>query len=52
MSRLVLIVDDEPGILSALAGILGDEGYETLTTSSGGEAVELYRQRRPDVVFL
>jgi UDP-3-O-acyl N-acetylglucosamine deacetylase len=52
MSRLVLIVDDEPGILSALAGILGDEGYETLTTSSGGEAVELYRQRSPDVVFL
>jgi UDP-3-O-[3-hydroxymyristoyl] N-acetylglucosamine deacetylase len=52
MSRLVLIVDDEPGILSALAAILGDEGYETLTTSSGGEAVELYRQRQPDVVFL
>ncbi|HUO86736.1 MAG TPA: UDP-3-O-acyl-N-acetylglucosamine deacetylase [Thermoanaerobaculia bacterium] len=52
MSTLVLIVDDEPGILAALSGILGDEGYETLTTSSGAEAVELYRQRRPDVVFL
>ncbi len=52
MSRLVLIVDDEPGILTALAGILGDEGFETLTTASGGEAVELYRERSPDVVFL
>ena len=52
MSRLVLIVDDEPGILSALSGILADEGYETLTTTSGGEAVELYRERSPDAVFL
>lgn len=52
MSRLVLIVDDEPGILAALSGILRDEGYETLTTASGGEAVELYRRRQPDVVFL
>jgi UDP-3-O-acyl N-acetylglucosamine deacetylase len=52
MSRLVLIVDDEPGILTALAGILSDEGYETLTTSSGGEAVDLYQAHGPDVVFL
>ncbi|HEX2162577.1 MAG TPA: UDP-3-O-acyl-N-acetylglucosamine deacetylase [Thermoanaerobaculia bacterium] len=52
MSRLVLIVDDEPGILAALSGILGDEGYETLTTRSGGEAVDLYRRHQPDAVFL
>jgi len=48
----VLIVDDEPGILTALSGILHDEGYATLTASSGGEALELYTRRSPDVVFL
>jgi UDP-3-O-acyl N-acetylglucosamine deacetylase len=52
MSELVLIVDDEPGILSTLGGILSDEGYSTLTTTSGEEALALYRDRRPAVVFL
>src|ERR1700681_200603 len=35
MPELILIVDDEPGILSTLGGILSDEGYSTLTTTSG-----------------
>lgn len=52
MSELVLIVDDEPGILSTLGGILSDEGYSTLTTTSGESALTLYEERRPAVVFL
>lgn len=51
-ARTVLIVDDEPGILTALAGILGDEGFTALTAASGSEAMELFAQRSPDVVFL
>jgi UDP-3-O-acyl N-acetylglucosamine deacetylase len=52
MNELILIVDDEPGILSTLSQILGDEGYRTLTTTSGEEALELFRNERPAVVFL
>lgn len=52
MDELVLIVDDEPGILATLSDILIDEGYRTLTTSSGREALEIYREKRPDLVFL
>ncbi len=52
MPTLVLIVDDEPGILTTLAGVLGDEGYETVATGSGEQALALYRERRPDVVLL
>jgi UDP-3-O-acyl N-acetylglucosamine deacetylase len=52
MSELVLIVDDEPGILTALSNILEDEGYQTVTATSGNEALELYHEKRPDVVFL
>ena len=52
MSELILIVDDEPSILSTLGGILADEGYQTLTTTSGEEALALYRKRKPAVVFL
>ncbi|MGD9252524.1 MAG: UDP-3-O-acyl-N-acetylglucosamine deacetylase [Holophagae bacterium] len=52
MSALVLIADDEEGILTTLSQILSDEGYETVTTTSGEEALHLYRERQPDVVFL
>ena len=52
MSELILIVDDEPGILSTLGGILSDEGYATLATSSGAEALALYEKQQPAVVFL
>jgi len=52
MKELVLIVDDEPGILDTLAGILSDEGYRCLTTASGEEALKLYREHRPAAVFL
>jgi UDP-3-O-[3-hydroxymyristoyl] N-acetylglucosamine deacetylase len=52
MSELILIVDDEPGILSTLGGILSDEGYATLTTTSGESALSLYEEKRPAVVFL
>ena len=52
MKALVLIVDDEPGIRTELAHVLEDEGFRTLATGSGAEALELYRTRRPGVVFL
>lgn len=52
MKELVLIVDDEPGILTTLSHILADESYRTVTTSSGAEALEIYRRERPDLVFL
>jgi UDP-3-O-acyl N-acetylglucosamine deacetylase len=52
MAELILIVDDEPGILTTLSGILADEGYRTLSTASGQEALALYQQKRPSMVFL
>lgn len=52
MNELILIVDDEPGILETLSAILTDEGYRTLTTPSGDEALTLYETEHPDVVFL
>ena len=52
MNELILIVDDETGILTTLSQILVDEGYRTVTTTSGEEALHLFREQRPDVVFL
>ena len=52
MAPLALLVDDEIGILETLSGVLSDHGYETVLTTSGEDAVEIYLARRPDVVFL
>ena len=52
MGELILIVDDEPGILTALSCVVNDEGYETLCTQSGQEALTLYQDNHPHVVFL
>ena len=52
MEKLVLVVDDQPAILATVSAILSDEGYRTVVTESGREALRLYDEHRPDVVFL
>ncbi len=46
----VLVVDDEPDILSYLTRLLSDE-YGVLTASNGGIALEMVRSKAPDVVI-
>lgn len=48
----VLIVDDEPAILKALAINLRARNYEVLTAATGAEALSVAAARPPDVVIL
>jgi CheY-like chemotaxis protein len=48
----ILIVEDEPSILSLLADILRDEGYVVTTATNGAEALEMSCRRAPDLVLL
>ena len=48
----ILIVDDEKGILSALSGVLEDEGYTIATAESGSEALKKIENDTPSVVLL
>jgi CheY-like chemotaxis protein len=48
----ILIVDDEPDVVSYLEMLLRDAGYETLSAANGHEALELVRRERPDLVTL
>ena len=48
----VLIVDDEPGVRSALGGVLRDEGYEVDAVESGEACLERLADRPYDVVLL
>src|SRR5687768_3254518 len=52
MSHRVLIVDDEQGIRQALKQVLEYEDLEVRVAASGGEAITLYPEFRPHLVFL
>ncbi len=48
----ILIVDDEPGVRSALSGVLRDEGYEVDAVDSGEACLERLARNGYDVVVL
>jgi two-component system nitrogen regulation response regulator NtrX len=48
----ILIVDDEPGVRSALAGVLRDEGYDIDAVENGEACLERLARETYDVVLL
>src|SRR3954467_11014372 len=48
----VLIVDDEPGVRSALSGVLRDEGYQVDAVESGEACLERLGRQAFDVIVL
>lgn len=52
MSHRILIVDDEAGIRQALKQVLEYEDLVVKVTASGGEAITVYSEFRPHLVFL
>jgi len=51
MARRVLLVDDDPTILSSIGEALGDMGLEVGTAGSAEAALERLAESRPDVVL-
>lgn len=52
MSARVLVVDDDPEIVSFIRRGLAFEGYSVETAADGSEALEKVRDREPDLVVL
>lgn len=50
--KSVLIVDDEPGVLSFVEISMDKAGYDVITTSSGEEALLLARSAKPDIMVI
>jgi two-component system, NtrC family, nitrogen regulation response regulator NtrX len=48
----ILIVDDEKAIQTTLRGVLEDEGYRVTAVGSGPEAIAIFQDEAPDLVFL
>jgi two-component system, NtrC family, nitrogen regulation response regulator NtrX len=52
MSHRIMIVDDEAGIRQALKQVLEYEDLVVRVAASGGEAITMYSEFRPHLVFL
>lgn len=48
----ILLVDDEPNILTAIAFLLEQQGYEIGKATSGEEALDIIPQFQPSLVLL
>ncbi len=47
-----LIIDDEPAIREVLKVFLEDKGFEVFLANDAHEALSIFRDKSPDVVFL
>jgi len=52
MAKRVLICDDSPYILEAVAYVVRSEGYEAVEVETGAAAVEQARAVKPSLLFL
>ena len=52
MKPTILIVDDEPGVRTALSGVLRDEGYTVDAVSTGEECLERLTRASVDLIIL
>src|SRR6187399_3422031 len=52
MRPSILIVDDEPGVRTALSGVLRDEGYEVEAVSSGEACLDRLTRGGIDLIVL
>src|SRR5213596_163746 len=52
MKPTILVVDDEPGVRSALGGVLRDEGYEVEAVASGEACLERVTRSAVDLIIL
>ena len=50
--RTIMVVDDNPDIITIVKTILEGKGYQVLSASSGQELLNLLPDRKPDLIIL
>jgi len=50
--KKILVLDDEPDVVTYLETVLSDNGYTTVSASNGKEGLEKVLKERPDLVTL
>jgi DNA-binding response OmpR family regulator len=52
MPKMILIVDDEPGIVVPVQFLMEQQGYNVITANRGDDALDLIYKYKPDLVLL
>ncbi len=52
MSKKILVVDDEPRLVSVVEAYLKQEGFDVATASNGQDAIFVARESKPDLIIL
>jgi len=52
MDRTILVIDDEPDILTVVSLRLRKLGYRVLTAAHGKQGLDIIRREKPDLVLL
>lgn len=52
MAKKILIIDDDPEIVSYLKDVFHDAGYATVTAKDGVEGLEMAQMHLPDLITL
>ena len=52
MPKRILIIDDEPDIVTFLSAVLEEHGYTSISAQDGVEGLETLRREKPDLVLL
>lgn len=50
--KKILVIDDDPDIVTFLITLLEDNGYDHVTASDGQQGIETARATRPDLILL
>ncbi len=52
MAKKIMIVDDDPNIVTYLTDFFGDNGYDTCSAGDGPEALDMVKKEKPDLLTL
>jgi len=52
MAKKIMVVDDDPQIISYLVTLFSDNGYETCSASDGELAMDVLEREHPDCITL
>ena len=50
--KRILVLDDEPSVVTYLETLLQDNGYDTVSAGDGREGIEKVRSDKPDLITL
>ena len=52
MTKKIMIIDDDPNIVSYLSDLFTDNGYAVVTAQDGAGAMDIVAQEKPELITL